>query len=176
MVSKRAKHDMTKPWPRYTPCTCTGPCNAECSCAKSKNFCEKFCACGPSCSIRFVGCDCKSGCRTKACPCYAAGMLHSMRKAAWSCIPAMPRHLAVFLIASAMLQVSGDVAGHECDPDLCNACTMSCVCNNMRLRFRQHKRVSMGKSEVSGWGSFLLVPLLDSMSPVFIYILHRSMK
>ncbi|BDA50448.1 Histone-lysine N-methyltransferase EZH1 [Coccomyxa sp. Obi] len=118
VVSKRAKHDMTKPWPRYTPCTCTGPCNAECSCAKSKNFCEKFCACGPSCSIRFVGCDCKSGCRTKACPCYAAG--------------------------------------HECDPDLCNACTMSCVCNNMRLRFRQHKRVSMGKSEVSGWGSFLL--------------------
>ncbi|KAK9917862.1 hypothetical protein WJX75_009030 [Coccomyxa subellipsoidea] len=95
-----------------------GPCNAECSCAKSKNFCEKFCACGPSCSIRFVGCDCKSGCRTKACPCFASG--------------------------------------HECDPDACTACTTGCACNNMRLRFRQHKRVSMGKSAIAGWGSFLM--------------------
>ena len=30
-------------------------------------------------------------------------------------------------------------------------------CCNMRLRFRQHKRVAMGLSDVAGWGSFLLV-------------------
>jgi hypothetical protein len=58
------------------------------------------------------------------------------------------------------------VAGHECDTDLCtgcargallNECGGSLPCNNMKLRFRQHKRVAMGKSDVQGWGSFLLV-------------------
>ena len=33
-------------------------------------------------------------------------------------------------------------------------------CCNMRLRFRQHKRVAMGLSDVAGWGSFLLVKSL----------------
>ena len=49
------------------------------------------------------------------------------------------------------------IAGHECDPDVCTGCTIGCTCNNMRLRFRQHKRVCMGKSAIAGWGSFLLV-------------------
>jgi hypothetical protein len=31
------------------------------------------------------------------------------------------------------------------------------TCCNMRLRFRQHKRVAMGKSDIAGWGSFLMV-------------------
>jgi hypothetical protein len=38
--------------------------------------CEKFCACGPACAIRYQGCDCKassSRCTTKRCPCFAAG-------------------------------------------------------------------------------------------------------
>ena len=57
-------------------------------------------------------------------------------------------------------------AGHECDTDLCKGCTKSLLgvaevagakCCNMRLRFRQHKRVAMGLSDVAGWGSFLLV-------------------
>ena len=80
VVSKRHKHDMGKPWPGYSPCECVGPCAGDCPCLASKNFCEKFCACGPSCSIRFLGCDCKSGCRTKACPCFAAGLSLSLHR------------------------------------------------------------------------------------------------
>ena len=62
--------------------------------------------------------------------------------------------------------------GHECDTDLCVGCAKSILpgagqpgggapgamtCCNMRLRFRQHKRVAMGKSDIAGWGSFLMV-------------------
>ena len=68
-------------------------------------------------------------------------------------------------------------AGHECDTDLCKGCTKSLLgaaaapgaaqCCNMRLRFRQHKRVAMGLSDVAGWGSFLLVrPRLFGRSPL----------
>lgn len=37
-------------------------------------------------------------------------------------------------------------------------------CFNMRLRFRQHKRVAMGLSDVAGWGSFLLVNSLPGFA------------
>ena len=61
--------------------------------------------------------------------------------------------------------------GHECDTDLCGGCVRSLLpgsgpaacamgtlaCCNMRLRFRQHKRIAMGKSDIAGWGSFLMV-------------------
>ena len=66
-------------------------------------------------------------------------------------------------------------AGHECDTDLCKGCTKSLLgaavapgaaqCCNMRLRFRQHKRVAMGLSDVAGWGSFLLVRLAPLPPP-----------
>ena len=68
-------------------------------------------------------------------------------------------------VAGWQLRVLG-CAGHECDTDLCKGCTKSMLgvagmvgqkCCNMRLRFRQHKRVAMGLSDVAGWGSFLLV-------------------
>ena len=78
VVLKRHKHEQGKPWPAYTPCQCVGGCGASCPCLKSKNFCEKFCGCSPAkCGIRFQGCDCKSGCRSKTCPCFAAGTVSS---------------------------------------------------------------------------------------------------
>lgn len=80
VVQKRHKHDSGKPWPAYSPCSCAGACDAACPCLKSKNFCEKFCGCSPAkCGIRFQGCDCKSGCRSKTCPCFAAGVLALQR-------------------------------------------------------------------------------------------------
>eukprot|EP00884_Botryococcus_braunii_P022780 jgi/Botrbrau1/9186/Bobra.0236s0016.2 len=116
-------------WGEYKPCKCKEVCDETCSCFKSLNFCDKFCACPPKCSLRFVGCKCTSGCKTKTCPCSASG--------------------------------------RECDPDLCQNCCIwaeggeglsvpTRICTNMGMLLRQHKRIAVGLSNVSGWGAFVL--------------------
>ncbi len=68
-------------------------------------------------------------------------------------------------------------AARECDPDLCKRCTPTALsawrrsaggasaqqlpatagdcCENMKVQLKQHKRVLLGLSGVSGWGAFL---------------------
>lgn len=137
-VRRRMAQGASEIWSQFTPCSCEGACTGDsCSCTASGNFCEaKLCGCPTSCPNRFMGCSClRSMCRTRACPCFAAA--------------------------------------RECDPDLCRRCTPAVLCawqlgggsvpplvddccENMRLRLRQHKRIAMGRSAVSGWGAFLV--------------------
>lgn len=61
----------------YQACGHLGPCtndNKNCICVVYGNFCDKYCCCDRQCRRKFQGCNCQRGqCKTKACPCWAAG-------------------------------------------------------------------------------------------------------
>ncbi|KAF8401328.1 hypothetical protein HHK36_012262 [Tetracentron sinense] len=65
------KHQSCK---QYTPCGCQSMCGKQCPCLHNGTCCEKYCGCSKSCKNRFRGCHCaKSQCRSRQCPCFAAG-------------------------------------------------------------------------------------------------------
>ncbi|XP_055806045.1 histone-lysine N-methyltransferase CLF-like isoform X3 [Solanum dulcamara] len=119
----------------YNPCNCQAPCGKECPCIVNGTLCEKYCGCKSikNCKNHFRGCFCIKGqCRSRQCPCFAVD--------------------------------------RECDPDVCRNCWISCgdgtldippqrgdnnECGNMKLLLKQHQRVLLGRSDVSGWGAFL---------------------
>lgn len=127
--------------PAYKPCSCSGNCVFEtCTCAQNGNFCEKFCQCPPSCPHRFQGCRCKKGqCRTKACPCFAAGR-ECDPDLCHNCIPSIPAH-------GKRGAARGDGQSDGMNQPQC--------CQNMNLLLRRHRHVQMGISEIHGWGAFL---------------------
>ncbi|MCD7470350.1 hypothetical protein HAX54_010132 [Datura stramonium] len=118
---------------QYNPCSCEAPCGKECPCIVNRTCCEKYCGCPKSCKNRFRGCVCmKDDCRSMQCACFSVD--------------------------------------RECDPDVCRNCWISCgdgtlgfpsqrgakhECNNMKLLLKQHQKVLLGRSDVSGWGAFL---------------------
>ena len=128
-VRERMKNAGTL-WSEYVPCDCHArglPCDENCPCSKSGNFCERFCSChGHSCKNRFMGCNCKKACDTKACPCFASGR---------ECDPELC---------------------HKCEFHVDGQKHIT-KCKNMALRQLRSPchGVRMGISTVSGMGAFL---------------------
>lgn len=121
---------------QYTPCGCQSMCGKDCSCLNGGTCCEKYCGCSKSCKNRFRGCHCaKSQCRSRQCPCFAAGR---------ECDPDVCRNCWVSCGDGTLGEPHRRGEGQ---------------CGNMRLLLRQQQRIILGKSDVSGWGAFLKNPV-----------------
>ncbi|XP_031100581.1 histone-lysine N-methyltransferase EZA1 [Ipomoea triloba] len=121
---------------QYTPCGCQFMCGKQCPCLQNSTCCEKYCGCSKSCKNRFRGCHCaKSQCRSRQCPCFAAGR---------ECDPDVCRNCWVSCGDASLGEPPRQGDGQ---------------CGNMRLLLRQQQRILLAKSDVAGWGAFLKNPV-----------------
>ncbi|WCJ22324.1 Histone-lysine N-methyltransferase EZA1 [Euphorbia peplus] len=117
---------------QYTPCGCQSMCGKQCPCLHNGTCCEKYCGCSKSCKNRFRGCHCaKSQCRSRQCPCFAAGR---------ECDPDVCRNCWISCGDGTLGEAPKRGDGQ---------------CGNMRLLLRQQQRILLAKSDVAGWGAFL---------------------
>ncbi|CAI0469768.1 unnamed protein product [Linum tenue] len=117
---------------QYTPCGCQSMCGKLCPCLENGTCCEKYCGCSKSCKNRFRGCHCaKSQCRSRQCPCFAAGR---------ECDPDVCRNCWVSCGDGSLGEPLKRGDGQ---------------CGNMRLLLHQQQRIMLAKSDVAGWGAFL---------------------
>ncbi|XP_022728204.1 histone-lysine N-methyltransferase EZA1-like isoform X2 [Durio zibethinus] len=131
-IWKRIADGKSQSCKQYTPCGCQSMCGKQCPCLHNGTCCEKYCGCSKSCKNRFRGCHCaKSQCRSRQCPCFAAGR---------ECDPDVCRNCWV--------SCGGDLLGEP--PKRGDG-----QCGNMRLLLRQQQRILLAKSDVAGWGAFL---------------------
>ncbi|VFQ60881.1 unnamed protein product [Cuscuta campestris] len=132
-IRKRISEKKDEPCRQYNPCGCQSPCGKECPCIVNGTCCEKYCGCTKTCKNRFRGCHCaKSQCRSRQCPCFAAGR---------ECDPDVCRNCWIGCGDGSLgipLQ-RGD--NYEC--------------RNMKLLLKQQQRILLGRSDVSGWGAFI---------------------
>ncbi|KAH9314284.1 hypothetical protein KI387_022911 [Taxus chinensis] len=132
-IRKRIADSKDQPCKQYTPCNCQSTCGKQCPCLHSGTCCEKYCGCSKGCKNRFRGCHCaKSQCRSRQCPCFAAGR---------ECDPDVCRNCWVGC-------GDGTLGGPPARGD-------NYECRNMKLLLKQQQRVLLGRSDVSGWGAFL---------------------
>ncbi|XP_010429054.1 PREDICTED: histone-lysine N-methyltransferase EZA1-like isoform X3 [Camelina sativa] len=131
-VWKRIAGGKNQSCKQYTPCGCVSMCGKDCPCLTNETCCEKYCGCSKSCKNRFRGCHCaKSQCRSRQCPCFAAGR---------ECDPDVCRNCWVSCGDGTLGEAPRRGEGQ---------------CGNMRLLLRQQQRILLGKSDVAGWGAFL---------------------
>ncbi|XWS46553.1 hypothetical protein CRYUN_Cryun14cG0077700 [Craigia yunnanensis] len=131
-IWKRIADGKNQACKQYTPCGCQSMCGKQCPCLHNGTCCEKYCGCSKSCKNRFRGCHCaKSQCRSRQCPCFAAGR---------ECDPDVFRNCWV--------SCGGDSLGEP--PKRGDG-----QCGNMRLLLRQQQRILLAKSDIAGWGAFL---------------------
>lgn len=121
---------------QYNPCGCQPMCGKHCPCLQNGTCCEKYCGCSKSCKNRFRGCHCaKSQCRSRQCPCFAAGR---------ECDPDVCRNCWVSCGDGSLGEPPRQGEGQ---------------CGNMRLLLRQQQRILLSRSDVAGWGAFLKNPV-----------------
>ncbi|KAH0728222.1 hypothetical protein KY284_004087 [Solanum tuberosum] len=121
---------------QYNPCGCQPMCGKHCPCLQNGTCCEKYCGCSKSCKNRFRGCHCaKSQCRSRQCPCFAAGR---------ECDPDVCRNCWVSCGDGSLGEPPRQGEGQ---------------CGNMRLLLRQQQRILLSNSDVAGWGAFLKNPV-----------------
>ncbi|XP_020520541.1 histone-lysine N-methyltransferase EZ3 isoform X3 [Amborella trichopoda] len=136
-IRKRMADGKQQSCKQYTPCGCDLICGKECPCMNNGTCCEKYCGCPKICKNRFRGCHCaKSQCRSRQCPCFAAGR---------ECDPDVCRNCWVSC-------GDGTLGGPPLRGDNYN-------CGNMKLLLKQQQRILLGKSDVAGWGAFLKNPV-----------------
>ncbi|KAK6793583.1 hypothetical protein RDI58_007036 [Solanum bulbocastanum] len=132
-IRKRISERKDQPCRQFNPCGCQGPCGKECSCIVNGTCCEKYCGCPKGCKNRFRGCHCaKSQCRSRQCPCFAAGR---------ECDPDVCRNCWISCGDGTLGVPPQRGDSHEC--------------RNMKLLLKQQQKVLLGRSDVSGWGAFL---------------------
>ncbi|KAL4286672.1 hypothetical protein HN51_054437 [Arachis hypogaea] len=135
-IWKRIADGKNQSCKQYTPCGCQSMCGKQCPCANVGNCCEKYCGCSKSCKNRFRGCHCaKSQCRSRQCPCFAAGR---------ECDPDVCRNCWVSCGDGSLGEPPRRGDGQ---------------CGNMRLLLRQQQRILLAKSDIAGWGAFLKNPV-----------------
>ncbi|CAN6467916.1 unnamed protein product [Victoria cruziana] len=137
LIRKRIADGKQQSCKQYTPCGCQSMCGKQCPCLHNGTCCEKYCGCSKSCKNRFRGCHCaKSHCRSRQCPCFAAGR---------ECDPDVCRNCWVSCGDGALgiPPTRGD----------------NYQCGNMNLLLKQQQRILLAKSDVAGWGAFLKNPV-----------------
>ncbi|KAL7151076.1 hypothetical protein ABFS83_04G006900 [Erythranthe nasuta] len=129
---RRVVDGKDEPYKQYSPCGCHPLCGKDCPCLQKGTCCEKYCGCAKSCKNRFRGCHCaKSQCKSRQCPCFAAGR---------ECDPDVCRNCWISC---------GD--GSLGEPPRRG----ESQCGNMKLLLRQQQRILLSKSDVAGWGAFV---------------------